>query len=218
VAEEDPADRAASIEREGIMTESPYQAAIAAFDQANGEDPNQERHLGRAIAKELLYSHRMGEMQERYAPEASEAVRLAVRAQHIQRWKVARSEFPVGRQGYLQWRTRLYSFHAQTAGDLMRQAGYDEEMVGRVMAIVSKKGLKVNPATQLMEDVGDLVFLEHYMSDFVAKHPEYDEEKWLQIIGKTWRKMSPRAHEFALSGRVRLPGALAPLVLKAVKA
>lgn len=200
------------------MTQSPYQAAIAAFDQANGEDPNEELHQDQAVPKELLYSQRMGEMQERYAPEASEAVRLAVRAQHIQRWKIARGEFPMDRQGYLQWRAKLYKFHAQTAGDLMRQAGYDDGMVGRVMTIVSKKGLKVNPETQLMEDVGDLVFLEHYMNDFAAKHPEYSEEKWLQIIGKTWQKMSPRAHEFALSGRIRLPGALAPLIVKAVQA
>ena len=200
------------------MTESPYQAAIAAFDQANGEDPHREQHQGQAIARELLYSQRMGEMQERYAPEASEAVRLAVRAQHIQRWKIARSEFPMDRQGYLQWRSKLYRFHARTAGDLMRQAGYDDGMVGRVMAIVGKRGLKLNPETQLMEDVCNLVFLEHYLNDFAAKHPEYDEEKWLQIIGKTWRKMSPRAHEFALSGGISLPGALVPLILKAAKA
>lgn len=199
------------------MTHSPYQAAIAAFDRANGADPNQEQHAGHAVPKELLYSQRMGEMQERYALEASEAVRLAVRAQHIERWKIARGEFPMDRQGYLQWRTRLYKFHARTAGGLMRQAGYDEEMVEGVMAIVSRKGLKVNPETQLMEDVGDLVFLEHYLDDFAAKHPEYSEEKWIQIIGKTWRKMSPRAHEFALSGKVRLPGALVPLILRAVQ-
>ena len=68
-----------------------------------------------------------------------------------------------------------------------------------------------------MEDVGDLVFLEHYMHDFAAKHPEYSEEKWLQIIDKTWQKMSPRAREFALSGRIRLPEALVPLILKAVQ-
>lgn len=199
------------------MTQSPYQAAIAAFDQANGEDPNKEQHQDQAVPKELLYSQRMGEMQERYAPEASEAVRLAVRAQHIQRWKIARGEFPMDRQGYLQWRTKLYKFHAVTAGDLMRQAGYDEKMVERVMTIVSKKGLKVNPETQLMEDVGDLVFLEHYLREFAAKHPEYNEEKWLQIIDKTWQKMSPRAREFALSGRIRLPEALVPLILKAVQ-
>jgi Domain of unknown function (DUF4202) len=199
------------------MTSGPYQAASTAFDQANGEDPNKETSAGKEYPKELLYSQRMGEMQERYAPQASEAVRLAVRAQHIQRWKIARSDFPMDRQGYLQWRTRLYKFHAETAGSLMRTAGYDDEMIERVMTIVSKKGLKVNPETQMMEDVGDLVFLEHYMNDFAAKHPEYDEAKWIQIIHKTWQKMSPEAHEFVLAGKIRLPEALVPLILKAVQ-
>ena len=127
------------------MTEPRYRTAIAAFDKANAEDPNTESCLDRNFPKELLYALRMGEMQERYAPEASEAVRLAVRAQHIQRWKIPRKDFPMDRQGYLQWRTRLYKFHAETAGDLMREAGYDDEMIERVMTIVSKKGLKVNP-------------------------------------------------------------------------
>ena len=140
-----------------------------------------------------------------------------MRAQHIQRWKIPRKDFPMDRQGYLQWRTRLYKFHAETAGELMREAGYDDEMIERVMTIVSKKGLKVNPETQMMEDVGDLVFLEHYLSAFAAQHPEYGEEKWMQIINKTWQKMSPRAHEFALSGKVRLPEALVPLIVKAVQ-
>ncbi|MGB5206430.1 MAG: DUF4202 domain-containing protein, partial [Azonexus sp.] len=167
---------------------------------------------------ELLYAIRMGEMQERYIPEATEAVKLAVRAQHIQRWKISRNEFPMDRQGYLQWRTKLYKFHAQTAGDLMRAVGYDDEMIERVMTIVSKKGLKVNPETQMMEDVVDLVFIEHYMMEFATKHPEYEEDKWIQIIRKTWQKMSPRAHEFALSGKIKLPEALVPLILKAVQA
>lgn len=199
------------------MTSSLYPAAIAAFDKANGEDPNTEPCLDTTFPKELLYSLRMGEMQERYAPEASEAVKLAVRAQHIQRWKIPRKDFPMDRQGYLQWRTKLYKFHAQTAGDLMRAVGYDDEMIERVMTIVSKKGLKVNPETQMMEDVVDLVFIEHYMAGFAAQHPEYSEEKWIQIINKTWQKMSPRAHEFALSGKIKLPEALVPLILKAVQ-
>lgn len=198
------------------MTQGPYQAAIAAFDQANSADPNRESAGGRDYPKELLYAQRMGEMQERYAPDAAEAVKLAVRAQHIERWKIPRSEFPMDRQGYLQWRTRLYKFHAETAGALMRSAGYGDEMIERVMSIVSKKGLKVNPETQLMEDVVDLVFLEHYLSDFAARHPEYDEAKWLQIIHKTWQKMSPRAHQFVLAGGVHLPIALQPLIMKAV--
>jgi len=194
-----------------------FQAAIAAFDQANMEDPNKEIADGKAYPKELLYAQRMSEMQERYVPDASEAVKLAVRAQHIQRWKTPRSNYPMDKQGYLQWRTGLYKFHADTAGNIMQKAGYDDEMIDRVKKIVGKKGLKVNAETQLMEDVVDLVFLEHYMTGFVAQHPEYDEAKWIPIIRKTWEKMSKHAHEFALSGKVKLPEALVPLILKAVK-
>lgn len=194
-----------------------YQATIAAFDRANAEDPNKEIFEGNTYPKELLYAQRMSQMQERYAPEASEAVKLAVRAQHIQRWKIPRSEFPMDRQGYLQWRTGLYRFHAETAGRIMQETGYDDAMVTRVKSIVSKKGLKVNSETQLMEDVADLVFIEHYMIGFASQHPEYDEAKWIEIIRKTWQKMSSRAHEFVLAGKIKLPEALAPLILKAVK-
>lgn len=199
------------------MTQNIYQAALAAFDLANAEDPNMEMSEGREYPRELLYAQRMTEMQERYAPEASEAVKLAVRAQHIQRWKSPRSDYSMDRTGYLQWRTGLYKFHAETAGELMKQSGYEDEMIARVRTIISKKGLKVNAETQLMEDVVDLVFIEHYMIGFASAHPEYDEEKWIQIIKKTWQKMSPRAHEFALSGNLKLPQALVPLILKAVQ-
>ena len=89
------------------MTQDRYQAAIAAFDKANAEDPNKEMSNGKEYPKELLYAQRMTDMQERYVPEASEAVKLAVRAQHIQRWKSPRSNFPMDRNGYLQWRTGL---------------------------------------------------------------------------------------------------------------
>ncbi len=199
------------------MTSPHFQAAIAAFDQANAEDPNQEMVESTAHPKELLYAQRMSEMQQRYAPEASEAVRLAVRAQHIQRWKIPRSNYAMDKPGYMLWRTGLYKFHAEKAANLMKQVGYDDEMVDRVKTIVSKKGLKVNPETQLMEDVVDLVFIEYYMLGFAAQHPEYDEAKWIPIIRKTWQKMSPQAREFALSGRIKLPEALVPLILKAVQ-
>jgi hypothetical protein len=199
------------------MTQQCYQATIAAFDKANAEDPNKEKVGGKEYPKELLYAQRMSEMQERYTPDASEAVKLAVRAQHIQRWKIPRGDYPMDRQGYLQWRTGLYKFHAETAGHIMQKAGYDDGMIERVKTIVSKKGLKVNPETQLMEDVADLVFIEHYMIGFASQHPEYDEAKWIEIIRKTWQKMSSYAHEFALAGKIKLPEALVPLILKAVQ-
>lgn len=199
------------------MTQEHYRAAIAAFDQANAEDPNRETDDGNEYPKELLYAQRMIAMLERYAPETSEAVKLAVRAQHIQRWKIPRSDYSMDKPGYMQWRTTLYKFHAETAGNLMKEAGYDDDMIARVKNIVSKKELKTDPETQLMEDVADLVFIEHYMLAFAGQHPDYDEAKWIQIIRKTWQKMSPRAHEFALAGKIKLPEALKPLILKAVE-
>ena len=193
-----------------------FKTAIALIDAANREDPNTEQAEGESWPKELLYSQRMSDMLARYAPDADDPMKLAIRAQHVQRWKSARSDFPEGRQGYLQWRTGLYRFHAETAGSLLREAGYDEAVVERVQKAVGKRALKVNPDTQLLEDVTDLVFIEHYMLAFAQKHPEYDEAKWLDIIRKTWKKMSPRAQEFALSGAVRLPESLVPLIQKAV--
>lgn len=195
-----------------IADQKRFETAIARFDAANAEDPN----LDEGQPKELLYARRMSAMLARFAPDAAEAVRLAARAQHIQRWKTPRASYPMDRQGYLQWRTGLYKFHADTAGRIMRETGYDEETVARVMAAVGKKGLKVNAETQLLEDVTDLVFLEHYIAGFAAQHPDYSEEKWIEIIRKTWQKMSQAARDFVLAGKVSLPEALRPLILKAV--
>ena len=120
------------------------------------------------------------------------------------------------RIGYLQWRKDLYKIQAETAARLMQQAGCGEEDINRVRNAVSKKQIRENPDTQMLEDVTDLVFIEHYMLEFANKHPEYDEEKWLDIVRKTWKKMSERAQQFALAGNITLPEPLVPLILKAV--
>jgi hypothetical protein len=194
-----------------------FERAIALFDAANGEDPREEIGPdGERHPRELLYSRRMTEMLERFAPEAPEAVKLAVRAQHIQRWKSARESYPMDRNGYLQWRTNLYKFHADTAGRLLQEAGYDDATIERVKKAVGKRGLKVNPETQMLEDVTSLVFIEYYMLEFVQQKPDYSEEKWLDIVRKTWKKMSAEAHAFALSGKLGLPAPLVPLITKAV--
>jgi hypothetical protein len=196
--------------------QSAFDKSMALIDAANSEDPNRETADGRGWPKELLYSHRMSDMLQRYAPDADEAMRLAIRAQHIQRWKSPRDAYPMDRIGYLQWRKDLYKIQAQTAADLLVQAGYGDDVISRVRQAVAKQRIKENPDTQLLEDVTDLVFIEHYMLAFAGKHPEYDEEKWLDIIRKTWKKMSDRAQQFALSGSIRLPEPLVPLIRKAV--
>ncbi|MBK6638039.1 MAG: DUF4202 domain-containing protein [Rhodocyclaceae bacterium] len=189
-----------------------FAQARALFDAANAVDPN----LDEGRAKELLYAERMSDMLARYQPDAAEVVQLAVRAQHIERWKVPRSDYPMHREGYLAWRSGLYKYHARRAGEIMRQVGYGETAIAAVEAAVGKRGVKVNPDTQLVEDVAALVFIEHYMLPFAGSKPDYDEEKWLVIIRKTWKKMSEAARTFALSGRVRLPEPLIPLIQKAI--
>ncbi len=193
-----------------------FEKAVALIDAANSEDPNQVTADGKQWPKELLYSHRMSDMLQRFAPDADYAVQLAIRAQHVQRWKSPRDAYPMDRIGYLQWRKDLYKIQAQTAVDLLVQAGYAEDVTDRVYQAVAKLKIKENPDTQMLEDVTDLVFIEHYLEAFVDRHPEYDEEKWLDIIRKTWNKMSGEAQQFALSGSIKLPEPLVPLIEKAV--
>ncbi|BBO20178.1 MAG: hypothetical protein AMXMBFR31_20030 [Candidatus Desulfobacillus denitrificans] len=195
-----------------IADKQRFDATIAAFDAANAEDPNRDE----GQPKELLYARRMSAMLARFAPDAPEAVRLAARAQHLQRWKTPRTSYPADRQGYLQWRSGLYRFHAETAGRILRENGYDAETTERVQAAVGKKALKLNADTQLLEDTADLVFLEHYLAGFMARHADYSEGKWLDILRKTWQKMSPGAREFVLAGKVSLPETAQPLLLKAI--
>ncbi len=198
--------------------QSTYDRALALIDAANSDDPNQVSADGKDWPKELLYSERMSDMLERYNSDADEAMKLAIRSQHIERWKSPRNAYPMDRIGYLKWRKDLYKIQANTAAELLLEAGYGEEVIGRVRNAVAKKNIKGNPDTQLLEDVTDLVFLEHYLLAFVAKHLDYSEQKWIDIIQKTWNKMSDDAHAFALSGAVSLPESLVPLIRKAVSA
>jgi len=196
--------------------QSTYLKALALIDAANSQDPNQVVADGKDWPKELLYSERMTDMLGRYNPDADEVMYLAIRSQHIERWKSPRNAYPMDRIGYLKWRKDLYQIQANTAAVLMLEAGCDDEAIKRVRVAVAKKNIKGNADTQLLEDVTDLVFLEHYILDFVAKHPDYTEEKWIEIIRKTWKKMSGNAQEFALSGSIRLPQSLVPVINKAV--
>ncbi|MEM1416207.1 MAG: DUF4202 domain-containing protein [Myxococcota bacterium] len=180
--------------------------AFARIDAANAEDPNRDDDGGAPVAKELLYGRRMSAELEAFAPEASDAVKLAARAQHIRRWTVPRSDFPMDRAGYHRWRTHLYDVHADAAEAILRDVGYGDEVVGRVRKMLRKKGIKSDPEVQLLEDVICLCFLRHYWAAFAAKH---DEEKLVGILQKTWRKMSPEGQAAAL----RLPLGAADLAL-----
>ena len=189
---------------------------ITLIDQANSQDPNTEIYNAQSLPKESLYATRMSEMLARFNPNADELMQIAVRGQHIERWQSPRSNFAMNKQGYHQWRSALYIFHASRVIELMQQVGFNEAQQQRVYAAVAKQDIKRNPDSQLVEDIASLVFIEHYMLAFTSTKPDYDEQKWLGIIRRTWQKMSVEAHDFVLAGNVTLPEPLVGLIHKAV--
>ncbi|QNE41797.1 DUF4202 domain-containing protein [Hymenobacter sp. NBH84] len=178
-----------------ILNQARFDEAIRLFDAANSEDPHQEIVDGQPYPKELLYGQRMSACLHAVAPNAPEAVQLAARCQHIRRWTIPRQDFPMDRPGYHKWRNTLKKFHAQLASEILQQVGYDAETIQRVQALLQKQQLHLDPEMQLLEDVICLVFLQYYFLDFAAQHPE---EKIIDIVQKTWRKMTPEGHRLAL--------------------
>lgn len=177
------------------MTLSQFQNASTWIDAENAQDPNQEIVQSKTHPKELLYSNRMYERLMDFHSNASEAVQIAAKAQHICRWKMPRESYPMDRVGYLKWREDLKKFHAKTTAEILEKAEYSPEFIDRVSFLIEKKLLKKDEETQLLEDVICLVFMEYYLDPFVQKH---DREKLKNIILKTWNKMSDKGHEEAL--------------------
>lgn len=177
------------------MTKTPFHAATELIDAENAQDPNSEIYQSKTYPKELLYSNRMFEKLMQFKPDASEAVQIASKAQHICRWKIARDSYPMDRVGYLKWREDLKKFHSKTTAGLLEKAGYNGDFIARVSFLIEKKLLKKDEETQLLEDVICLVFLDYYLDPFVHKH---DREKMKNIILKTWNKMSDKGHAEAL--------------------
>jgi len=178
------------------LDQSRFAEAIAAIDQANSEDPNIIDMDGEARPAELVYAERMTAMLDRIYPDASEALQLAVRAQHLKRWIVPRSTYPDGRKGYLRWRTDLKIRHAELAGDILARIGYDAETLARVQSLIRKERLKHDSDAQALEDTACLVFLTHYFTGFATK---YDDAKLVDILRKTWAKMSAKGQKHALA-------------------
>ncbi len=192
-----------------------FNNTIASFDAINAQDPNKVTVDGIQQPKELIYAQRMTEMLNRYTPEASESLQLATRAQHIKRWAIPRNDFPITKSGYLQWRTKLKSFHAEIAAKVLEDNEYDEETIEKVSVLLKKEHLRANPDTQTLEDVIVLSFLEHDLEAFVEKYSDYPEEKFLTILRKSYLKMSDKGRAAALS-LIAIPEHLLPVVLKAV--
>ncbi len=181
------------------MKPTRFETAIALIDKANSQDINTYQVSGLDYSKELLYAQRMSRKLLQFNPNASKALQIAARGQHICRWKIARNEYAMDRIGYLKWREVLKNMHADLTEDILKQVGYDTQFIERVKNIVLKKHIKKNEESQALEDVICLVFLDYYFEEFASKH---SDEKVIDILQKTWKKMSKKGHETALKSNL----------------
>jgi hypothetical protein len=173
-----------------------FQKALERFAAENARDPNLEIAGGAGQPRESLYARRLTDWVLKLAPEASEALRLAACGQHICRWIIPRSSQPMTRAGYLRWRNELKQFHARKSGEILREAGYSDDMIARVQELNLKKNFPDDPESRILEDALCLVFLEFQFADLVRKTAE---DKIINAVRKTWQKMTPAARERALS-------------------
>ena len=172
-----------------------FAAALLRFDTENARDPNSEIVDGIAHPRELLYARRLTDWVLRLAPEASEALRLAARCQHICRWESPRENYPMTRPGYLKWRADLKKFHAEKSGDILREVGYDEATIQRVQDLNLKKHFPADAETRTLEDALCLVFLQFQFAALAAKTAE---DKTVNALQKSWGKMTEAARAEAL--------------------
>ncbi len=184
-----------------------FNEAITRFDASNAADPDVIEVDGVAYPAELVYGRRMTDRLLRFAPGASEALQLAARSQHIRRWEIPRSDFADGRVGYHRWRNALAKFHADVAGRILHDVGYDQATIERVQFLLQKKKLKLDAESQCLEDVACLVFIEFYFEGFSAQH---DDEKLIGIIRRTIKKMSVAAVDEAT--RIDVPERLKRII------
>ena len=166
------------------------------FDEENAQDPNLLVVEEVAHPQELLYAKRLTDWVLRLDPKASEHLLLAARSQHICRWTIPRTTYEMTRAGYLRWRTELKKFHAAKSAEILRQVGYDEETIARVGDLNLKKQLGRDLDCQVLEDALCLVTLQYQLADLIAKTPP---AKIVEILQKTWKKMSKAAHDHTLA-------------------
>ena len=175
--------------------ERAFREALRRFDEANAQDPNTILLANRPIPYELFYAERLTEWVGRLRPNASTALLLAARCQHICRWLIPRDSYPRTRAGYLKWRTDLKQFHAKKSAEIMAESGCSPGLIERVQELNLKKNLGNDEELQVLEDALCLVTLQHQLSDLIRKT---ERKKMISILQKTWKKMSTGAREEAL--------------------
>jgi hypothetical protein len=180
----------------GAAVDSRERAALERFQAAHFEDARTILVNGVVVPWSVHYHGRLAHWVRSFDPDASLPLRLAAACQHIRRWTVSRGDYEAGRRGYRRWRSDLAQMHARTARQVLEEVELDEATITRVEALVRKVGLARDPEVQVFEDAICMVFFELDYADLVAKH---DDAKLVDILRRTWEKMSPQGRGAALA-------------------
>ena len=114
------------------------------IDEANAADPALEAdEAGNARPAALLYGERMSAALDGFQPDAPETLRIACRAQHLERWKLPRAEYPMTKPGYHAWRNEQKRRHGVRAGDRVWVSG----MVGATPYTLSASTTSASSST-----------------------------------------------------------------------
>jgi hypothetical protein len=187
-----------------------YDAAVAAIDAANADDPTSVTVRGAAHPLAQVHGVLAAEWMADLHPDASDAWLLAARAHHLRRWELARSEYPEGRAGYLRWKRDQRVRHGRDVGVLLTEIGYDDATIVTVQALVRRDSLATDPGAQAVEDVACLVFLETQLAEVAGK---LSHDHLVKVLSKSLAKMSPAAKEAA--GRIPLTDAQQAILAEA---
>jgi hypothetical protein len=182
----------------GFQQNERFLTAVQRFDEENARDPNTESIDGVSQPRELLYARRLTDWVLRLCPNASEELRLAARCQHLCRWMIPRNSYEMTRAGYLKWRNDLKKFHSDKAAEILRETGYSEALIEKVRDLNLKINFPADPESRILEDALCLVFLQFQFAELARKT---SEDKMINALQKSWKKMTPAAQQHALGLR-----------------
>jgi Domain of unknown function (DUF4202) len=170
-----------------------YDAAVAAIDAANADDPTVVEVRGRRVALALVHGQLAAEWIEKLVDEPDETLTLAARAHHLRRWELPRDSYPLGRAGYLRWRRDQKARHAKDVAAILESCGYESSEIEAVQRLIRRESVE---SAQAVEDAACLVFIETQLASIAER---MDHDLLIEVIRKTARKMSDRGLELVAS-------------------
>lgn len=176
-----------------MISEIQYNFCVKEIEKIHSSDNTLVNEDSGPISSELLYSNRMLSILEMLEPNSDYSTKLAAQCQHLKRWEIKRTEYPMTRQGYHQWRRVVMNHQLAQCKEVLIQSNIETDDIEEILSILRNQGNKMESKSQVIQDTACLVFVKWYLETFAVKH---ESSKVADILKKTKRKMSQKAIDF----------------------